>query len=140
MVAPCSLDLRKRVVAAFMGGEPCRSVAARFSVSESSVVKWAQRARLHGSPAPAKIGGYRKPLLERERGWILKRIAQKPDLTVRALLAELRERGVVVARDTLWRFLKREGLSFKKNAVCERTIAIRRRQAEAALEEISASD
>ena len=45
MVRPLSLDLRERVVAAVAKGESCRSVAARFEVSVSSVVKWSQRAR-----------------------------------------------------------------------------------------------
>jgi transposase len=42
-------------------------------------------------------------------------------LALHALLAELEERrNVVVACDTLWRFLKREGISFKKNAARQR--------------------
>ena len=48
---------------------------------------------------------------------LLARLAEKPDLTLHALLAELGERGVVVSCDTLWRFLKRQGISFKKNRV-----------------------
>ena len=56
-----------------------------------------------------------RPLLEGEREWLLARIEQKGDLTLHALLAELREeRGVVVCCDTLWRFLKRCGKTFKK--------------------------
>jgi transposase len=37
-----------------------------------------------------------------------------------ALLAELRQRGVVVALDTLWRFLRSAGISFKKKPVRQR--------------------
>jgi transposase len=59
-------------------------------------------------------------LLEDERDWLLTRLAKKPDLTLQALLGELGERGVVVSCDTLWRFLKREGISFKKNRVRDR--------------------
>jgi transposase len=44
----------------------------------------------------------------------LGRLAEKPDLTLHALLAELRERGVTVSCDTLWRFLRAAGISFKK--------------------------
>jgi transposase len=47
-------------------------------------------------------------------------LAEKPDLTLHALLAELGERDVVVSCDTLWRFLKRLGISFKKNRVRDR--------------------
>ena len=65
-------------------------------------------------------GGKRPYLLEGERDWLLARLAEKPDLTLHALLAELGERDVVVSCDTLWRFLKRQGISFKKNRVRDR--------------------
>jgi transposase len=60
MTRPLSNDLRKRVVAAVLGGESCRSVASRFGVSVSSVVKWSQRYRRTGSVAPGQMGGHRK--------------------------------------------------------------------------------
>jgi transposase len=41
-------------------------------------------------------------------------LAGRSDLTLHALLSELRERGVVVSCNTLWRFLRKEKLSFKK--------------------------
>ena len=45
MTRALSNDLRERVVAAVGVCESCRSVAARFGVSVSSVVKWSQRYR-----------------------------------------------------------------------------------------------
>lgn len=49
------------------------------------------------------------------RDWLLARVAAAPDLTVRGLQAELAEhRGVRVGYGTVWRFLFREGLTFKK--------------------------
>jgi putative transposase len=61
------------------------------------------------------VGGHLRPLLESERDWLLTRIEEKKDLTLHELLADLRdERGVVVCCDTLWRFLKRCGKTFKK--------------------------
>ena len=112
-----SLDLRERVVGLVASGEPCRAVAELFDVSVASVVKWSQRARATGSAAAKPMGGKRPYLLEGERDWLLARLAEKPNLTLHALLAELGERGVVVSCDTLWRFLKRQGISFKKNRV-----------------------
>ena len=109
-----SLDLRERVVGLVASGEPCRAVAELFDVSVASVVKWSQRARATGSAAAKPMGGKRPYLLEGERDWLLARLAEKPDLTLHALLAELGDRGVVVSCDTLWRFLKRQGISFKK--------------------------
>ena len=61
------------------------------------------------------MGGKRPYLLESQRDWLLGRLREKPDLTLHALLAELADRGAVVSCDTLWRFLRREGISFKKN-------------------------
>jgi transposase len=120
MARPYSLDLRERVVASVAHGQPCREVAELFDVSVASVVKWSQRARATGSAAAKPMGGKRPYLLENERDWLLTRLADKPDLTLQALLGELGERGVVVSCDTLWRFLKREGISFKKNRLRDR--------------------
>ncbi len=120
MARPYSFDLRERVVATVAGGRSCRAAAELFDVSVASVVKWSQRARATGSAASKPMGGRRPYLLEGERNWLLGRLAEKPDLTLHALLAELAERGVVVSCDTLWRFLKREGISFKKKRLRER--------------------
>ena len=120
MARPYSYDLRERVVATVAGGQPCRAVAELFDVSVASVVKWSQRARASGSAAAKPMGGKRPYLLENERNWLLSRLCEKPDLTLHALLAELSDRGVEVSCDTLWRFLKREGISFKKNRVRDR--------------------
>jgi transposase len=51
---------------------------------------------------------------------ITSRLAAKPDWTVRALAADLRASGIAVSHDTVWRFLRRQGLSFKKNAAGQR--------------------
>jgi transposase len=121
MARPYSLDLRERVVAQVAGGMSCHEVAELNSIVPSTVVKWTQRLRQTGSPAAKPMGGRRPYLLEDQRDWLLGRIGEKPDLTLHALLAELAElRDVVVSCDTLWRFLKREGISFKKNAARQR--------------------
>jgi transposase len=61
------------------------------------------------------MGGHRRPKLEGERDWLVARIERDKDLTLHELLAMLRdERGVVVSCDTLWRYLKRCGKTFKK--------------------------
>ena len=120
MARAYSQDLRERVVATVAGGQPSRIVAALFDVSVASVVKWSQRARATGSAAAKPMGGKRPYLLAQERDWLLARLDAKPDLTLHALLDELRDRGVVVSCDTLWRFLRREGISFKKNRVRHR--------------------
>ena len=50
----------------------------------------------------------------REKDWVLARIAEKPDITLRALLKELADRGLVVSYYALWHFLHHEGVTFKK--------------------------
>ena len=118
MTAPLSNDLRERVVGAIEAGESCRFAAARFGVAVSSAVKWHQRYRATDSVAPGKMGGHRKRVLEPHRAFLVERINQTSHLTLHGLKAELAARGVKVSHDTIWRFLRREGLRFKKNAVC----------------------
>ena len=115
MARPCSNDLRERVVMAVLAGESCRSAAERFDVAVSSVVKWSRRYRETGSVVPGKMGGHRRPVLEPYRDFIVARIAQASHLTLHRLKEELAGRGVRVSHDTVWQFLRREGLSFKKN-------------------------
>ena len=55
-------------------------------------------------------------MLEPHRSFIIERIAQTPHLTLHGLKRELAERGVKVSHNAVWLFLRREGLSFKKNA------------------------
>jgi len=117
MTRPLSTDLRQRVVAAILGGESCRSVASRFGVAVSSVVKWSQRYRATGSVAPGRMGGHRKRLLEPHRAFIMEQIGRTPHLTLHGLKDELAARGVHVSHNAVWLFLRREGLRFKKNAV-----------------------
>lgn len=84
----------------------------------SFAVKWSQRFRATGSLAPAKMGGHRKRLLDPHRAFIAERIEKTPHLTLHGLKGELAARAVRVSHDTVWQFLRREGLRFRKNAVC----------------------
>jgi transposase len=116
-----SIDLRDRAVAAVRGGMSRHQAAQRFAVSVSSVIRWCQIERRTGNTKPGKLGGHRPRLLEGERGYVMERIAEKPDLTLEALLREVHARGTVVSLDTLWRFLKHCGHSFKKKHFAKRT-------------------
>ena len=97
MTRPLSNDLRERVVAAVLAGESSRSVASRFGVAVSSVVKWSQRHRATSSVGPGKMGGHRKGVLEPCRSFIVERIEQIPHLTLHGLQEELAGRGVKVS-------------------------------------------
>lgn len=137
MARAYSLDLRERVVAAVTAGESCRAVAATFKVSVASVVKWSQRLRATGNAAARPMGGNRPYALAEEREWLLRRLAEKPDVTLRALLAELAERGIKVSYYAVWHFFEHEGISFKKKPARQRAGSSRRGQTTGAVEEVS---
>jgi putative transposase len=116
MGAPYSLDLRERVVAAVAGGMSRSHAAAHYQVSRSSAIRWTKRHAQTGSPAALPMGGKKPFTLADEAAWIRARLAEKPDITGRELLAELNERGVSVSYYGVWHFVDRAGLSFKKKA------------------------
>ena len=137
MARAYSLDLRERVVAAVVAGGSCRKVAETYRVSVASVVKWAQRFRSTGNAAAKRMGGNQPRSLAAERDWLLARLAATPDLTLRALVAELGERGVVTSYGSVWRIVHDAGISFKKNSVRHRAGSAGHRKTTSAVEEIS---
>jgi transposase len=134
MVRALSMDLRERAVARIAAGESVRKVALALSVAPSSVVKWTQRLRATGSVAPGKIGGHVPPKIAgTHRAWLVARTAAA--FTLRGLVAELAGRGLRVDYRTVWTFIRREGLSFKKNRAGERAKPSRRRPQARAVED-----
>lgn len=117
MAGPYSNDLRERVVAAMMAGEAARSVAARFGVAPSSVIKWRQRFLKTQSVAPAKMGGHRPIMLDAHADLVLGLIEDTPHLTLHKLSQLLAAKGIEVSHNGVWLFLRRKGLSFKKNTL-----------------------
>jgi transposase len=116
MPRPCSQDLRDRVVASVAGGRSRRAAAKTFSASVATVVRWSQRFQATGSAAALAMGGRRPHRLAGRREWLLARIADRPDLTLRALPAELAADGIKVSHGALRAFFAREGITFKKRA------------------------
>ena len=60
------------------------------------------------------MGGKRPFALASSGEWIVARLTAKPDLTLRALLAELRARGAKVSAFAVWSIVADADLSFKK--------------------------
>ena len=60
------------------------------------------------------MGSRQARSLAAERDWILARIAENPDVTLRELVAELEARAVWTSYGSVWRLLNDEGISFKK--------------------------
>ena len=118
MPKPYSMDLRRRAMKRLEAGETTYQVAEALSVAVSSVIKWAARARKYGSPAPAKMGGYRRRVISGTyREMVLEAVAKKPHVTLRELATLLATAGLQVHPASVSRFLKHEGKSFKKNAI-----------------------
>jgi transposase len=116
MTAPLSQDLRERIVRAVESGSSIRQAAARFEVSPSAAIKLMQRLRTTGSTAPAKIGGYRRPLLAGHEGLLCELTTTKPGITLAEIKSALAERGIEAGHiSTVWSTLRRLGLSHKKS-------------------------
>ena len=108
-----SIDLRERVAAAVDDGEGAqRDIAATFRVSLSFVSRLLRRRREGGTLAPKPHGGSPPPALgpdDRQR--LDELIRAQPDAT----LEQLRQRGGFrCSLTTVWRALRRRGLTYKK--------------------------
>ena len=114
MARPYSLDLRRRAVSLIEAGQSRRALARLLDLGEATVVRWMQRHTMTGGCAAKPMGGKRRAVLPHERDWLLARVAAVPDLTARALRAELAARGTRVSSDAAWRFLPAERLTFRK--------------------------
>ena len=113
MAKAYSGDLRIRVIEAVEAGASRHQAGKRFRVSVSSSVRWLQRWQDIGSSEPQPRGGSVSPLDEYAEA-ILDLVAERPDLILRELVAELRKQGIRTSRSALWRFLDHHGLTFKK--------------------------
>ena len=116
MPDPMSRDLRDRIVRAVEGGSSIRQAALRFDVSPAAAVKLMRRYHESGSPAPARFGGHRRPILEPHEALLRSILDAKTDISLIEIQAELLRHGVVVgATSTIGRFLRRAGLTRKKS-------------------------
>lgn len=127
-----SNDLRERVAASVLAGRSCRETAALFGVSVASAVKWSQRLRATGSAAAKPMGYKRGRALVSETAFIAARL--KADVTLRALVRELADRGIKTSYISVWRVVHEAGLSFKKKPIRQRAGTPRRSAAARPLE------
>jgi transposase len=82
--------------------------------------------RATGSLAPKPEGGWRYSKLDPHREFLLQRVAEKGDITMPQLAAELAARGTKVTPASISHWFIRQGYSFKKNAAGQRTRTLRR--------------
>ncbi|MDZ5697462.1 IS630 family transposase [Chelativorans sp. M5D2P16] len=74
----------------------------------------AKKTALGGADRLGQPGQDGRAPLEGQRDWLLDQVRTRPETTLKGLQALLAERGVAVNHDTIWRFLRACGLSFKK--------------------------
>ena len=134
MARSLSQDLRSRVIAAVEGGLSCNAAAARFGIAVSSAVRWMRAWRAEGRATALPQGGdLRSHHIEAYRDVILAAVEAEVDITLVEIAALLhREHGTSFAPSTVWRFLDRHDLTFKKTAHAseqERPDVAARRQA-----------
>lgn len=118
MARAYSQDLRVRVVQAVDAGASRRSVARLFQVSESFVIKLHHRWRMAGTVAPVGTGGGKAYALADHATLVAGWISDEADITLEELRQKLAERGIVVGRSSIDRFLGQLGLTRKKDCPC----------------------
>ena len=124
---PIRLDLRERVVRFVEEGHSRRAAAAHFKVSVSFVVNLVAAFRRRGSLAPKPSGGRRHAKLNAHRTFLLAQVAERADITMPELAAELAAAtGEKADPASLSRWLIRAGYRFKKNSAGQRARSSRR--------------
>jgi transposase len=122
-----SVDLRERVARFVEDGHSHHAAAAHFEVSVSFVVNLMKAYLTTGSLRPKASGGRRHAKLEPDRAFLLARIAEKDDITMPELVAELAAvTGATADPSSLSRWLIRAGYRFKKNSAGQRARSPRR--------------
>ncbi len=130
MGKPLLVDLRSRLVSAVTGGLSRRAAAERFGVSAASAVRWVAAAKSTGTIDPKpQDGDTRSRHIEAFRDVILAAVEAQKDISLVELADLLRtSHGVSFAASTVWRFLDRHAMTFKKNRARQRAGTTRHRR------------
>ena len=111
MARAYSQDLRERVIDA---GTSARQAAERFGIGVATAIVWVRRAR-EGERRARKQGQPKRSKLDQHREFLLALIEAEPDITIAEMQERLRsDAGVAASVGTIWTFLDRAGLTFKK--------------------------
>jgi len=94
---------------------PARRAAAQFEIGVATAIVWVRRARASGERTARRQGQPRRSKLDRQRDFLLALVEQTPDMTIIEMQHRLAvERGMKASVGTIWTFLDRCGLTFKK--------------------------
>lgn len=123
MVQVHSPDLRSRVLKAAAGGMSARRAAERFGVGVSTAIVWVRRHRHNGEAVARRQGKPRGSRLDVHAEFILGLVEEgTKDITLAEIAERLSsERGVVIGITSIWTFLDRHGLTFKKRPPMRRS-------------------
>jgi transposase len=125
MARAYSQDLRDRVIDAALGGMPARRVAAQFEIGVATAIVWVRRVRASGERTARRQGQPRHSKLDPQRDFLLGLVGQTPDMTIVEMQQRLvAERGIKASVGTIWTFLDRCGLTFKKSPRTRRSRVI----------------
>jgi transposase len=110
-----SSDLRVRVIEAVNGGLSTRQAAALFSVGIATAGAWHRFWRKAGEAKALRQGNPGGSKLDAHADFILGLIAAQKDITLNEIAERLlEEHGIAVQLSTIWYFLDRRGMTFKK--------------------------
>jgi transposase len=108
--------VRDRVIDAALGGMPARRAATQFEIGIATAIVWVRRARARGERTARRQGQPRRSKLDPQRDFLLGLVELTPDMTIVEMQQQLAtERGIKASVGTIWTFLDRCGLTFKKS-------------------------
>ncbi len=122
MGKPLDVDLRRRVVAAIEAGMSTSAAARRFEVSKAAAGAWSRLKRATGDVQPKPQGSGKGSILDPHAAFILGLIEVDKDITLVEMVEQLEtNRDLRVAPSTIWYWLDRRAITFKKNRTRQRT-------------------
>ena len=96
----------------------CRPGGRRSNskIGIATAIVWVRRARTSGERAARRQGQPRRSKLDPQRAFLLGLVELTPDMTIVEMQQRLAaERGIKASVGTIWTFLDRCGLTFKKS-------------------------
>jgi transposase len=115
MTRSLSEDLRGRVIGAIAEGVSTREAARRFRIGISTAGAWYRRYRETGERVARKQGQPSRSKLDPHETFILGLIEVMPDITLTEIAERLAaECSVRVVPSTVWMFLAKRGITYKK--------------------------
>jgi transposase len=116
MARPISIDVRERVISAYLEGAGSYSeVSQLFKIGESTLTRWLRRARQGMSLEPDTAPGRAPKLDDHGRAVLRELVEADSDATLAELADRVRERiGVTISTPALCVTLDKMGLTRKK--------------------------